>query len=313
MPGSFPDLPPDYDDVTVLDTPASAPNPAPTPAPAPAPAPAPGSRLKLEPWKKRDLKIIVVGETGVGKTCFMSYVYNMCQGRSLEEFENHFDKNVETGGSGAESQTNIPKPYYIPCADGPNGRRPGVPPQTVTILDTPGLGDTRGIDHDNEHKKIVAETIKKKLQTVDAVIIMANGTQERLGITTQYALENIYAMFPRSLVKNIGFLFSNCDRLHLNFEMSSLPEELRESEHWLFQNPLALWNKYKAVKDRGGVSEDQLEEMRDEIDMAYNKGLRFLNKFFKWLDERPVQPSKDINDLYEKLNGIDKQITNVMA
>ena len=265
----------------------------------------------MQDWKKDDMKIIIVGETGVGKTTFMSYIDNMCRGRPIDKFTNTFDEGNESGGTGSESQTQTAVFYHITCA---RSSRPRPKPQTIGILDTPGLGDTRGVDRDNQNKQDVAEKIKDKLKVIDAVIILANGTQERLGITTNYALENIAAMFPRSLINNIGFVFTNVsDPMNFNFQLSSLPKELQNVKHWLFQNPLALWNKYKKGQDAGIFSDAELKKMRRRVDDSYDNGLEVLNGFLAWIDERSVQPTESIKDLYIKLNSIDTEITNVMS
>ena len=265
----------------------------------------------MKDWKKDEMKIIIVGETGVGKTAFMSYIDNMCRGRAIDQFTNTFDEGNESGGNGSESQTQTAVLYHITCA---KSSRPRSKPQIISILDTPGLGDTRGVDRDNQNKQDVAEKIKDNLKVIDAVIIMANGTQERLGITTNYALENISAMFPRSLIKNIGFVFTNVsDRMNFNFKMDSLPKELQNAKHWLLQNPLALWNKYKEARDAGTLGDKELKKMLRKVEDAYDDGLEVLDDFLAWIDERSVQPTSSINELYIKLNNIDTEITNVLA
>ncbi len=109
--------------------------------------------MTLTPWKKDSLTILLIGETGVGKTAFMDLLANVCAGRVMEDFKAEHKKDNEAGGSGSGSQTNKPKLYHITCANG----------YMVHVLDTPGLADTRGTDFDDAHKAAIAETIKDQI------------------------------------------------------------------------------------------------------------------------------------------------------
>lgn len=278
--------------------------------------------MVLKDWKKDNINLIIVGETGTGKTTFMSYIDNMCRGRKLEEFENTFDTKIETGGGGNVSQTNEAKLYTIKCVEGQTPRDPLLPAKTINILDTPGLGDTRGIQHDKAHKEKVATEIKNKLGTIDAVVILVNGSQKRWGITTTYALENIAAMFPRSLIRNIAFVLTNCTKATVNFDITEF-KDYSQSPHWPIQNPLALWSIYQSAKSSAAASEavgttpryneDDVEEMKENTEKAYKNGVKFLDEFIRWLDECPVRATKEIDELNKKLNNLDTEVSNVIS
>lgn len=261
--------------------------------------------MTLKAWKKRVMTIILIGETGVGKTAFMSLLSNVCAGVKLEEFDTVHDKGNEAGGAATGSQTNKPRLYIITCANG----------FQIHILDTPGLADTRGIDKDNEHKAAIAESIKEQIETVDAVIVMANGTLERLGVATEYALTVISGMFPHSIIDNIGFVFTMVpNALSFNFQRDALPVELKDARIWTVDNPLAQWSKYQAnLTAIPPKDEEDLEDMFDTVSTCYKKTLKSLNDFLKWLDERKVEPVQSISDLYEMSTSIEASISNVIA
>ncbi|TFK49481.1 hypothetical protein OE88DRAFT_1713641 [Heliocybe sulcata] len=257
------------------------------------------------PWKKTQLTVILIGETGVGKTAFLSLLYNVCAGVPLEEWAPvHLEAN-EAGGSKSGSQTLGPMMYTIPCENG----------STLRILDTPGLADTRGVEKDEEHKAAIAEYIKNHTETIDAVIILANGTNARLGVATQYTLSMISGMFPHSLVDNIGFVFTMVANIFsFNFESLSLPQELRNARHWKMDNPLAQWLKYQEAKKKDPpVDEEDLDEMYETVSKGYRKTFTHLIDLFTWLDDRQVQPTKEINELYEMTMTIESSISNVVS
>jgi hypothetical protein len=82
------------------------------------------------------------------------------------------------------------------------------PPQR--ILDKPGLADTHGIEQDELHKESIATAIEKHIDSVTVVLILANGTAQRLTVSIDYALSTLAAMFPNSLAGNIAFVFTIC-------------------------------------------------------------------------------------------------------
>uniref|UniRef100_A0A0W0FTY7 AIG1-type G domain-containing protein n=1 Tax=Moniliophthora roreri TaxID=221103 RepID=A0A0W0FTY7_MONRR len=262
-------------------------------------------KMILKQWKKETINIIIIGETGVGKTAMLNLLANVCAGFELEEFHHTHAFDNEQGGSGSGSQTNKPVLYNIKCADG----------RQVNILDTPGLADTRGIDMDNHHKESIANAINKDIEVIDAVIILANGTLARLGAATDYALTIIAGMFPNSIINNIGFVFTMVsDPTDFNFERSSLPKELQQAPLWSINNPFAQWFKYQEKRNQNPPPDiDILEDMDDSVRRGYRKSLRTLSNLFEWLDRCTVQPTSEIYKLYIMSTEIEASISNVIA
>ncbi|KAJ4483971.1 hypothetical protein J3R30DRAFT_149038 [Lentinula aciculospora] len=264
-------------------------------------------RMTIQPpWNKRQINLILIGETGVGKTALLDLLANVCAGVELEDFKAIHHAASEQGGSSSGSQTNVPVFYSIPCADG----------SVVNILDTPGLADTRGIDMDNQHKAAIANAIKKHLGVVDGVIIIANGTVEKLNAPTEYALTTISGMFPHSIIDNIIFIFTMVsDPTSFNFDRSSLEKQLQKSKIWSINNPYAQWMKYqkRLAQDPPTLDEEILAEMNDSVHKSYVKVLKTLGQVFQYLDKCKVQPTNSIYNLYIMTTDIEASISNVIA
>jgi GTP-binding protein EngB required for normal cell division len=259
---------------------------------------------ELKPLKKGRITIIIVGETGVGKTAFMNLLANVCEGRPVHKFRQVHNSRNESNLDKNQSQTNAAMMYTFK-------RRDGV---ELRMLDTPGLCDTRGLEQDKRHKKSIAEAIRSQVQILDAVIIIANGTIERVGPGVEYALHTLGAMFPRSIADNIGFMFTNVpDVLSFNFQQQMLPAEIRHPGIWTIQNPMAQLSKYQAVKTGGHRSERQLQSMEKLLENNYVVTMETLNDFFSWLDQRKVQPTNTIVDLYDVTTSIEAAIANVIT
>jgi hypothetical protein len=114
------------------------------------------------------------------------------------------------------------------------------------------LADTRGIEQDELHKKNIATEIQKQIDSVTAVLILANGTVPRLTVGTDYALSTLSALFPKSLANNIAFVFTNvASPLSWNFSMDTIPDVLKDANLFFLDNPIALQKKYLSFKDDG--------------------------------------------------------------
>ena len=183
----------------------------------------------------------------------------------------------------------------------------------VRILDTPGLADTRGHQQDDLHKKNIANEIKNHIASVNAVLILVNGTVPRITVGTNYALSALSALFPKSLANNIAFLFTNsANFLALNFCADAIPRPLQNAPQFLLDNPVALVKKYSTFKDGPGQRMTK-NMLRDMVVTAEQKGLQMLVELFDWLDGLEPQPTTEIVVLYEKSQAIEAKITNTLA
>ena len=192
----------------------------------------------------------------------------------------------------------------------------------VRVLDTPGLADTRGIDQDELHKNSIATQIKKHIDSVTAVLILANGTIERITVGTDYALSTLSAIFPKSLADNIAFMFTNVPSpLAWNFSQDTVPRVLKDAPQFLFDNPISLQKKYLEFKDRPGMKKVEKagmkkvleKDMRNHLKAGEQKALEMLVQLFDWLDECKPQPTTEIVYLYEMSQEIEAAITDTLA
>ncbi|KIJ90203.1 hypothetical protein K443DRAFT_15425 [Laccaria amethystina LaAM-08-1] len=112
-----------------------------------------------------EFTILLVGETGTGKTSFLSLLVNVLAGRAPDEYDlEPYDVTNESGSGQMHSQTNAAKVYKFKSVNGVQ----------VTVLDTPGLADTRGLEKDNE-KKCRKCLMKKDLVGMVPLLVSHSG------------------------------------------------------------------------------------------------------------------------------------------
>jgi hypothetical protein len=250
------------------------------------------------------LNVSSKGETGTGKTSVLSLFANVLAGRSPEQYEMFHDESNEAGGSKKHSQTKYAKVYEFTSVNGVKFR----------ILDSPGLADTRGIAQDVQHKASIAKAIQDNIATVNAVLILANGTLPRLGVATDYALSTLSSIFPRTLADNIGILFTNVSSpLSWNFEGDSLPDTLQHANQYVLDNPLAMWKKLREIRAKKAPIQKRSSALIQLVEQGHVNAVTMLAEMFDWLDGLDPQPTKDITSLYAKSLDIERSISNALA
>ena len=148
------------------------------------------------------------------------------------------------------------------------------------------MPDTRGIQQDEVHRKNITTQIERHIQSVNAILILANGTVPRITVGTDYALSTLPTIFPDTVTKNVAFLFTNVSTpLSWNFSQDTIPKELKDAPQFLLSNPVALQKRYIDLKDDPGET-----EMREEVKTGELRALGMLVQLFDWLDTLKPQP-----------------------
>jgi hypothetical protein len=161
------------------------------------------------------------------------------------------------------------------------------------------LADTRGIQQDEIHKRSIATQIQKHIDSVTAVLVLANGTVPRVTVGTDYALSTLSTIFPKSLASNIAFMFTNVSSpLHWNFSGDTIPDTLKDAPQLLLNNPIALHKKYLKLKGDPSMKKGRSDLLR-AVKVAEQNTLGTLVELFDWLDGLVPQPTREIFPLYE--------------
>ena len=151
--------------------------------------------------------LMLVGAAGAGKTTLINTMVNYLFGVDWED-DFRFKMIVEVTKDQSKSVTQWITAYTIPAQEG------SPVPYTLTIIDTPGFGDTEGIERDKRIFKQAKELLEKKgpggIDQLHGIGFVAQSALARLTHTQRYIFDSILAIFGKD-VNNVFMMITFAD------------------------------------------------------------------------------------------------------
>ncbi|XP_063340054.1 uncharacterized protein LOC134634662 [Pelmatolapia mariae] len=150
--------------------------------------------------------IILFGATGSGKSTLIDGMINYIVGVEWEDSFRFKFINETQSTSRAHSQTSEVTVYKINHQDGFKI------PFSLTIIDTPGFGDTRGIERDREITEQLRNlfSAQRGVTDIDAVCFVAPAAQVR-STTQKYVFDSVFSIFGKDVAENIRIVVTFAD------------------------------------------------------------------------------------------------------
>ncbi|XP_067291734.1 uncharacterized protein [Pseudorasbora parva] len=243
----------------------------------------------------------MLGETGTGKTTLINTMINYMLGVKKEDkvwFEITDDQSDRTS---AQSQTSNITVYGFYLQESPIH---------LTIIDTPGYGDTESAEVDKE----IAESLlslsesAEGIHEVDAVCLVIKASQTRLSDRQIYMFDAVQSLFGRDIAENIVLLITHSDGFQPKNVLTAVKEakvkcavdDKKKPVYFLFDN-----------RQAEPADEDEEEERDQMLAQSWNLSFKGTAGLFKFLDNIKPKTLKMTQEVLQKRKQLEANINNL--
>lgn len=253
--------------------------------------------------------IMVLGATGAGKSTLINGMINYILG--VEWQDSYRFKLVDEGQltSQAHSQTSEVTVYKI------NHREGFKIDHSLTIIDTPGFGDTRGIARDREITEQLRNLFSAEhgVSEIDAVCFVAQASLARLTPSQKYVFDSVLSIFGKDVAENIRVLVTFADG-----QQPPVLEAINASEvpcpktksglpvHFKFNNSALFAGNISSTADN---SEDEDEGGFDK--MFWSMGAKSMTRFFVALNVIETKSLKMTKEVLRERKQLENSVENL--
>ncbi|XP_027144033.1 uncharacterized protein LOC109138191 [Larimichthys crocea] len=270
---------------------------------------------------RQNRTIMVLGATGSGKSTLINGMINYIVGVDWKDDFRFKLITEDQSRSQSESQTSEVTVYKINYQDGFNI------PFSLTVVDTPGFGDTRGIKRDKEITEQIRRlfTSSNGVSEIDAVCFVTQASLARLTATQRYVFDSVLSIFGKDVAENIKMLVTFADGQQppvleaINVSGVPCPKnDIGLPVHFKFNNS-ALFADNSSISDR--ACDEGSDEDDDNFDeMFWNMGAKNMERFFTALSKMKTKSLrmtqevlKERKQLETAVEGFQQQIKNGLA
>ncbi|XP_076733080.1 uncharacterized protein LOC143413653 [Maylandia zebra] len=229
---------------------------------------------------KQNCTIMLLGATGSGKSTLINGMINYIVGVEWKDGFRFKLVDEDQSKSQAHSQTSEVTVYKV------NHQEGFKVPYSLTIVDTPGFGDTRGVERDKEITEQIHRlyTSPNGVSEIDAVCFVTQASLARLTATQRYVFDSVLSIFGKDVAGNIEILVTFADGKEPPvieaIHVSGVPcqkNKLGLPVHFKFNNS-ALFADNRCNRDSEEDSDDDDDASFSE--MFWKMGAKGMENFF---------------------------------
>ncbi|XP_030607797.1 uncharacterized protein LOC115795828 [Archocentrus centrarchus] len=254
--------------------------------------------------------IMVLGATGAGKSTLINGMINYILGVKWEDYYRFKLVDEDQSKSQVHSQTSEVTVYKI------HHQADFTVPFSLTIVDTPGFGDTRGIKRDGEIVEQLRNLFSAQhgVSEIDAVCFVAQASLARLTATQKYVFDSVLSIFGKDVAENIRILVTFADGQRppvleaINAAGVPCPKTKNGLPvHFKFNNSALFANNKSPEAD--SVCDDDEEGSFDQ--MFWEMGTKSMKRFFDALNVIETKSLTMTKEVLRERNQLEISVENL--
>ena len=259
--------------------------------------------------KMNEKVILVVGASGSGKSTWINALFNHIVG---VEYEDDFRFKLVTGEGGAtqaHSQTHYTTIYTLQHMDGMAVN------YTLTIVDTPGFGDTRGIALDKHIQKQLCgifDTSNGGIDHLNAVGFVIQSSAARLTETQKYIFDSILGLFGYDIRENIFILFTFADAMKPKALAAVKQDGMQYQTYFKFNNSAFFQDVAEPNEAQNDDCDDEDDSDVDSFKQMFWKiGMKYFSNLLTRLKDIHTKSISLTRDVLQKRENLEKRVEHL--
>jgi hypothetical protein len=233
---------------------------------------------------KADITILLAGHDQSEKSSFIKLLKSLSQGKGPFDLET-YDSTIPPTGRNSSASSNLAEAHIIPSSN----------ECPIKIINFPPFTGSSGIIQAHEAQACLKHAISNSVLSLDALIILIDGTLERPNPEVEYMLEALAIILPRSILDNTAFVFTNCEPLTQRLKIDNLPSVWSRPFNCTLDNPITCLESYRSLGL--GLSGRQKTRQEQKIEDRYNEAISTIHELFSWVDEWATHSTTEILQL----------------
>ena len=265
---------------------------------------------------KHNRTIMVLGATGAGKTTLINGLINYILGVEWKDPYRFKLVHEDPSKSQANSQTSEVTVYKI------NHQEGFKIDYSLTIVDTPGFGDTRGIERD----RMITEQLRNVFSSnngvseIDAICFVAQAALARLTPTQKYVFDSVLAIFGKDVAENIRVLVTFADGkvppVLEAIKASGVPCPTTKDGlplHFKFNNSVLFADNKSSEAGSNDEDEDESDNDENFDKMFWDMGSKSMKRFFVALNKINTKSLTMTKEVLRERQRLETSVENLQV